>query len=86
MDAGSARGGRMEDVGIVFRDRFGPRVPLEGRNLLPEVIQHRVWRRVAVMGSPMHLATGDDIDSRKFLFQDRGLAGTELGVRHRRHP
>ena len=59
---------------------LGRLAPSKCGDLLPEVIQHRVGRRVAVMGPPMHLAAGDHVDARHLLFQDGGLHRPELRI------
>ena len=75
----------MKDVRVVRRDRLRLGAALEGRNLLPEVIQHRVRRRVPVVRAPMHLAAGHDVDRRQFLIEHRRLGGAILRIGHRRH-
>src|SRR5690348_366448 len=65
----------MHHVRIVLRNRLRTRLALKGRNLLPEMIQHGVRRRVAVMPPTMHLAARDYVNSRVLLFEDRGLGG-----------
>ena len=64
-DRPSANRRWMRHVRIVLRDRLWPRFALEGGNLLPEVIQHRVGRRVPVVPAAMHFAAGDDVDARR---------------------
>jgi len=73
------RGG-MGDVRIVLGDRLGPGLSLKGRDFLPEVVEHGVWRRVPVMGAPMHFAPRDHVDPRRLLFQDRRLHRAKLRV------
>ena len=67
--------------GSCFVIGFGSGLALKGRDLLPEVIEHRVGRRVPVMGPPMHLAARDHVDARGLLFQDRRLHRAKLRVR-----
>ena len=45
------------------------------------MIEHRVWRGVAIVRPTMHFAAGDDVDSRDLLFQDGGLRGPQLRIR-----
>ena len=40
---------------------------------------------MTVVGSPVHLAAGNDIDAGDLLVEHRRLAGPVLGVRHRSH-
>jgi hypothetical protein len=79
-DWAPANGGRVKDVWIVRRDRFGLGLTLERGNHVPEVIQHRVGRRVPVVRPAMHLPPGDDVYAGNFLFQNRGLARSQLCV------
>ena len=79
-DRPSADRGGMKDVGIVAGDRLWPRLALKRRNLLPEMIEHRVRRRVPVVPSAVHFAAGDDIDAGDLLLQDRGLGRAQLRV------
>ena len=50
-------------------------------NFLPEMIQHRIGRRVSIVRSTMHLAAGDDVDARDLLFQDGRLRGPVVARR-----
>ncbi len=68
VDRRTANCGWMEDVRVVPADRFWPGDALERRYLLPKIVQHRIWRRMAIMGSPMHLAARDHIDAGGLLF------------------
>ena len=81
IDGAAADRGRMEYVRIMPADAPGPIGAIKGGDLLPEVIQHRVGRRVAVVGPPMHLPAGDHVDARHLLFQDGGLHRPELRIR-----
>ena len=81
-DSGTAGCRRVKDIGIVGRDRLGAGWALERRNLLPEVVQHRIRRRVAIVGAPVHFAAGDDVDAGDLLIEDCRLAGAILGIRH----
>ena len=75
----------MEDVRVVRGDWLRPRGALKGRDLLPEMVQHRVRRRVPVVRPPMHLAARDDVNSGDLLVEDRGLGCAILRVGHGRH-
>ena len=81
----TGRGG-MEDVGVVRRDRLGFRAALEGADLLPEVVQHGVGRRVAVVRAAVHLAAGHDVDAGQLLVEHGGLGAAVLRVGHGREP
>jgi hypothetical protein len=63
---------------------FG-RAALERWDLLPEMVQHGVRRRMPIVGAAMHLAAGDDVDAGELLVEHCGLRGAILRVRHRRH-
>ena len=77
----SADRGGMENIGVVAGDRLGLRLALKGRDLLPEMIEHRVRRRMPVVRAPMHFPAGDDVDAGDFLLEDRGLRGPQLRIR-----
>src|SRR5581483_5523802 len=49
-------------------------------NSVPEVVEHRIGWRVPIVGAPMHLAAGDDIDTGDFLLQYGRLGSPQLGV------
>jgi hypothetical protein len=70
----------MVHVRVVPSDGLGPGGALKGGDFLPEVVQHRVGRRVTIVRPPMHLTARDDVDSRRLLFQNRGLGGAKLRV------
>ena len=70
----------MGDVRIVLGDRLGSGLSLKSRDLLPEMVEHRVGRRVPVMRAPMHFASGDHVDPRNLLFYDRRLHRAKLRV------
>ena len=53
---------------------------VEGGDLLPEMVQHRVGRGVPIVRPAMHLAAGDDVDAGHLLFEDRGLGGAQLRI------
>jgi hypothetical protein len=78
VDLALAGGGGMENVGVVRGDRLRPCTALEGGNLLPELVQHRVRRRVTIMRAPVHLAAGDDVDACYLLIEDGALTGPVL--------
>jgi len=68
--------------GLYFVIDLWSRLALKGEDLLPEVIQHGVRRRVPVMGSPMRLAASGYINSRRLLLENRRLHNPVLCVRH----
>lgn len=70
----------MVHVRVVPADGLGPGGALKGGDSLPEMVQHRVGRRVTIVRPPMHLAARDDVDSRRLLLQNRGLSGAKLRV------
>ena len=70
----------MEDVGVVARDGLGACFALKRRNLVPEMIEHRVGRGMAVVPAPVHFTPGDDIDAGDLLLKDRGLGRAQLGI------
>ena len=84
-DGAPAGRGRMEDVGIVRRDRLGLGAALERRDLLPEEVQHGVGRGVSIVGAAVHLAAGHDVYAGQLLVEDGRLRRAELGVGHRGH-
>jgi hypothetical protein len=84
-DAAPACRCRMEDIWVVGSNRLRLGHALECGNLLPEVIEHGVGRRMPVVRASVHFATGDDVDAGQFLVQDRGLASAILRVHHRCH-
>ena len=72
---------RMEYVRIVRRNglRFG--FSLKRRNFLPEMVQHRIRRRVPIVRPTMHFAAGNHVDPRDFLFEDGRLGRPQLRIR-----
>ncbi len=84
-DAGLAGRCRVEDVWIAKRDGLRAGRALERWDLLPEMVQHGVGRRVAIVGAPVHLAARNDVYASQFLLQDRRFAGAELGVAEGAH-
>ena len=53
---------RMRNIRIVLGYRLGFGFTLKGWNLLPEMVQHRIGRRVTVMAPAMHFPARDHID------------------------
>ena len=76
---------KAERSNLTQRDKPWLGRALECGNLLPEVIEHGVGRRMPVVRASVHFATGDDVDAGQFLVQDRGLASAILRVHHRCH-
>jgi hypothetical protein len=72
----------MRDIRIVLRDRLRSGHALERRDLLPEMVQHRIRRCVPIVGPTMRLTTCDDIDPGNFLLQDGCLHRPELCISH----
>ena len=70
----------MKHIRVVLSNWLGPRFALKRRNLLPEVVEHRVRRRVTIVSTPMHFSAGDHVDPGDFLFEDGSLARAKLGV------
>src|ERR1700750_2259596 len=68
-DRPPADGGRVKHIRIVLADRLWSGLALKSRYLLPEMIEHRVWRGMAIVGAPVHLAPGDHVDARDLLLQ-----------------
>src|SRR5437763_16652383 len=75
-----ADGRRMKDVGVVRGDRLGPRLAMETGNLLPEMIEHRVRRRMPIVPRSVHLAAGNHVDAGDFLLEDGRLRRAQLRV------
>ena len=75
-----ADGRRMKDVGVVRGDRLGPRLAMETGNLLPEMIEHRVRRRMPIVPPSVHLAAGNHVDAGDFLLEDGRLRRAQLRV------
>src|SRR5687768_9456275 len=71
----------MKDIRIVRRDRLRPRLSLERRNLVPEVVQHGIRRRMAIVAPPVHLTASDHVYTGDLLLNDRGLSRAKLSVR-----
>ena len=79
-DRAPADRGGMKNVRIVLGDRLRLGLALKRGDLLPEVIEHRVRRRMPVVRPAMHFAAGDDIDAGDLLLKDRGLGCPQLRV------
>src|SRR6266516_1114830 len=72
----------MEDIGILRADLLWSSFLGKPRNLLPEEVEHSVRWRMTIIGSPVHLAAGNDIYSGGFLIQNGSLAGSILCISH----
>jgi hypothetical protein len=70
----------MENVWIVRCDRLRFGLALKGWNHMPEMVEHGIGGRVPVVGSPVHLPTGNDVDARNFLLKNSSLAGALLSI------
>src|SRR6202008_4248915 len=68
------------DIRIVLRYRLGPGLSLQAWNFIPEMIEHGVDRRVPIVPSAMHLASGDHVDAGDFLIEYGCLCGTQLRI------
>jgi hypothetical protein len=71
---------RMEDVDVIAGDGLGASFALKRRNFVPEMIEHRVGRGVAIVPAPVHFASGDDIDAGDLLLKDCGLGRAQLSI------
>jgi hypothetical protein len=71
----------MKHIRVMLADRLRSGNALKSGNLLPEMVQHRIRGRVPIVSPPMHLTSRDDVDPRRFLFQNRSLRRTKLGIR-----
>ena len=79
-DRAPANRRRMEDMRIVRRDGLGLGLALKRRDLVPEVVEHRIRRRVPIVRAAMHLAARDDVDAGDFLFEDGRLSRPLLRI------
>jgi hypothetical protein len=70
----------MVHIRVVLTNRYWPGGALKGGDFLPEVVQHRVWRRVPIVRPAMHLTTCNYVDPCRFLVQNRGLGSAKLRV------
>ena len=66
--------------GSCGRDGLWLGLALKRGNLLPEMVEHRVRRRVAVVGPPMHFAAGDHVDAGDLLLKDGCLRRPQLRI------
>src|SRR5712671_1854144 len=77
LDYGTAADGRgVKNIRVMTGDRLRFRFALKRGYLLPEVVEHCIRRRVAVVRPAMQLAAADHINSGNFLFQNGGLRCT----------
>ena len=71
----------MKHVGVARRDRLWNFVaPWNAGIFCQKYFSMALGGCVAVMGTPLHLSAGDDIDTGQLLLQHRGLGRPVLGV------
>src|ERR1043165_4173598 len=72
-DRSTADSGWVKHVRVIAGDGLRLGLTLEGRNLLPKIVEHGVRRRVAIVPAPVHFTTSDDIDPGTLLFENGRL-------------
>ena len=70
----------VKDIGVVSGDGLRLCFTTEGGNLLPEIVEHRVRRRMTIVRPAMHLPAGDHIDAGDLLLEDGSLCRPQLRI------